>query len=390
MRLILHIGTPKTGTTAVQRFLCANRQRLAESDVHYATPHGSGQANDVANALGTGDSRAVNGFLVKQVKAARQCGADTLLISAENFYARNIHAAMQRQQIVPNAPERDQMFVEALRELIPDEIATCQIACYLRRPDQYAESLYNQHVKRGIIDSTFDEFLSLIEPALSYDRCLYPWADYFGQRNCVLRVYDSAKRDVVGDFVMNVLNIQDVSQFSHVHNQANERLARDLLEFKRLKNRTARFGERHVEDAIFSLVNEEIGLRREEPTSYQDFLSPDERVGLLRRLQPEMDALQASYDLPAFPTFDREAVKANWSPYPGLTRERREAIEMHYDRVNRRVAFRLERMTLRSAGLLRKNVPGSGALIDALKRVGVKRALHGFLGGMRGGAFDVR
>ena len=76
MRLILHIGTPKTGTSAVQRFLCANRQRLAESDVHYATPHDSGQANAVANALGTGDSRAVNAFLIKQVKAARQCGAE--------------------------------------------------------------------------------------------------------------------------------------------------------------------------------------------------------------------------------------------------------------------------------------------------------------------------
>ena len=390
MRLIFHIGTPKTGTSAVQRFLCANRQRLAESDVHYATPHGSGQANAVANALSTGDNRAVNAFLIKQVKAARQCGADTLLVSAENFYARNIHAAMQRLQIVPNAPERDQMFVEALRELIPDEIATCQIACYLRRPDRYAESLYNQHVKRGIIDSTFDEFLSLIEPALSYDRCLYPWAEVFGQKNCILRVYDSTKKDVVGDFAMNVLGIQDVSKFSHVHNQANERLARDLLEFKRLKNRTARFGERHVEDAILSLVNEESGLRREEPASYQDFLSPDDRAGLLRKLQPELDALQASYGMPAFPPFDREAAKASWSPYPGLTRERREAIEMHYDRVNRRVAFRVERMTLRSAGLLRKTVPGSGALIDALKRVGVKRALHGFLGGMRGGAFDVR
>jgi hypothetical protein len=206
---------------------------------------------------------------------------------------------MQQQQIVPNASERDQMFVEALRELIPDEIATCQIACYLRRPDRYAESLYNQHVKRGIIDSTFDEFLSLIEPALSYDRCLYPWADAFGRRNCVLRVYD---------FTKNVLGIQNVSQFSHVHNQANERLARDLIEFKRLKNRTARFGERHVEDAILSLVNEEIGLRREEPASYQDFLSPDDRAGLLRKLQPELDSLQASYGIPAFPPFDREAL----------------------------------------------------------------------------------
>jgi hypothetical protein len=386
MRLIFHIGTPKTGTSAVQRFLCANRQRLAESGVHYATPHGSGQANAVANALSTGDSGTARAFLVNQAKAAHQCGADTLLISAENFYARNIHAAMQRQQIMPKAPERDQMFVEALRELIPDEIATCQIVCYLRRPDRYAESLYNQHVKRGVIDSTFDDFLSLIEPALSYHRCLYPWADVFGQRNCMLRVYDSAKKDVVGDFVMNVLGIRDISRFSHVHNQANERLARDLLEFKRLKNRTARFAERHIEDAILSLVNEEIGLRQEEPASYQDFLSPDDRAELLRRLQPDLDALQASYGVPAFPPFDPEPAKASWSPYPGLDPERRQAIELHYNRINGRFAFRVERMTLRSAGVLRRSLPGTGALIDALKRIGAKRALHSFAVGLQRGS----
>jgi hypothetical protein len=45
------------------------------------------------------------------------------------------------------------------------------------------------------------------------------------------------------------------------------------------KNRTARFAERHIEDAILGFVNEEIGLRQEEPASYQDFLSPDERAG---------------------------------------------------------------------------------------------------------------
>jgi hypothetical protein len=386
MRLILHIGTPKTGTTAVQRFLCANRQCLVESDVHYATPHGSVQANAVANALSTGDNRAVSAFLVKQVKSARQCGADTVLISAENFYARNVHAAMQRQQVVPNAPERDQMFVETLRELVPDEIVTCQIACYLRRPDRYSESLYNQHVKRGIIDSTFEEFLSLIEPALSYDRCLCPWADVFGQSNCVVRVYDSVKKDVVGDFVTNVLGIRDLSRFSHVGNQANERLTRDLLEFKRLKNRTARFGERHVEDAILSLVNEEIGVGREEPASYQDFLSPDDRAGLLRKLQPELDALQASYGLPPFPPFDLEAAKATWTRYPGLRGDRRQAIELHYDQVNSRLAFRLERAMVRSAGLLRSSVPGTGSLIDALKRIGAKRALHGLAVGLQRGS----
>ena len=41
MKLILHIGTHKTGTTALQRFLHSNREPLAVQGIHYATPgHG--------------------------------------------------------------------------------------------------------------------------------------------------------------------------------------------------------------------------------------------------------------------------------------------------------------------------------------------------------------
>ena len=99
--------------------------------------------------------------------------------------------------------------------------------------------------------------------------------------------------------------------------------------------------------------------------------------------------LQASYVVPAFPPFDLEAAKASWSPYPGLGRERRQEIELHYDRINRRVGFRLERTLLRSAGHIRRSGPGAGVLIDAVKRVGAKRALQGFAGDCRGAAASV-
>ena len=33
--LILHIGTPKTGTTSIQNFCGLNRERLDELGIHY-------------------------------------------------------------------------------------------------------------------------------------------------------------------------------------------------------------------------------------------------------------------------------------------------------------------------------------------------------------------
>jgi hypothetical protein len=378
MKLILHIGTHKTGTTALQQFLYANREPLAACGFHYATPpYGLQEANVVANALNVGKSRVVHAFLTKHMELARQRGAHTILASAENFYAMSVLDAMQRREIYANAVERDHALIETLRSLMPEGMGTSQVVCYFRRPDRYAESLYSQHVKRGIIfDGTFNELLPIVKPALFYNAHMRAWSDVFGKENCIARLYESVSGDIVNDFVLNVINIDDIAQFAHTQNHANKRVSRDVLEFKRLRNRTASPNERDIERTILRLVDETMELRKAEPDYYQDFLSPYERAELLRLVQPEMEALQASFDVPPFPPFDLESAKANWSPYPGLDQQRRQEIELHYDRINRRVAFRLERLTLRSAGFLRTNVPSAGVLLDVLRTFGAKHAFR--------------
>jgi hypothetical protein len=387
MKLIVHIGTPKTGTTALQQFLHANRQSLAARGFHYATPpHGLPHSNFVANALNAGEKRSVRAFLTKHTDIAHRDGAHTLLVSAENFYAMSVLAAMPRRQACATAVERDHALIETLHSLMPEGIVTAQIVCYFRRPDRYAESLYSQHVKRGIsFDGTFDEFLPIIKPALFYNTCMNLWSDVFGKPDCIVRSYESARTDIVRDFLQNVVNVDDIHQVACAQYQGNERVGRDLLEFKRIINRTARFSERDIERTILRLIDEKMELRRSEPECYQDFLSPYRRAELLELVRPELEALQVSYGVPPFPPFDLDSAKANWSPYPGLDQQRRQEIEFHYDRINRRVGFRLERLALRSASLLRRRVPVTGFLLDGLKEMGAKRTLHGFLMGMQSG-----
>ena len=97
MRLILHIGTHKTGTTALQQFFHANRRRLAVRGCHYATPpHGLQHSNLAANALNGGENRSVQAFLTKHTEMARRHGAHTLLASAENFYAMSVLLGIRR------------------------------------------------------------------------------------------------------------------------------------------------------------------------------------------------------------------------------------------------------------------------------------------------------
>jgi hypothetical protein len=386
MKLILHIGTHKTGTTALQRFLHANRAQLAVCGFHYATPpHGVVHANLIANALSIGKTRVVHTFLAKHTDLARRRGAHTVLLSSENFYAMSVLSSMQRRQIRSDAVERDRILIETLYSLMPEGITTPQVVCYFRRPDRYAESLYNQHVKRGtIFDGTFAKFLPIIRPALFYNACIGSWSGVFGKS--VVRLYEAVTGDIVGDFVRNVMNVDDVNQFRYVDEPANERVGRDLLEFKRMRNRTARFGERDLERTILGLVDKEMDLRTSEPAYYQDFLSPDDRAELLKLVEPDLVGLQASHGVPPFPPFDLAAAKAKWGPYPGLDEQRKQEIELHYDRISGRVGFRLERLALRSASVLRRSVPLTGVLLDALKEVGAKRRLHGLLMGLQKGS----
>jgi hypothetical protein len=378
MKLILHIGTPKTGTTALQQFLYANRESLAAYGFHYATaPHGLPGGNHVANALNLDQNPAVYAFFTKHMDLARRRGAHTILLSGENLSVMSVVHAMPRREVCANAVERDHGLIETLKALIPDGIDTSRVVCYFRRPDRYAESLYSQHVKRGIIfDGTFEEFLPIIRPALLYDQHMRSWSDAFGRENCIVRLYEATRADIVTDFMANVVGVNDISQFTHLENAGNERLSRDVLEFKRLRNRSASFKERDMERTILRLVDEQMELRKNEPDSYQDFLSPHERAEFLGLFQREMEVLRASYDVPSFPLFDLENAKTNWCAYPGLGGQLRREIELQYDSINRRVAFRFERLTLRSAGFLRRNVPSAGVVLDGLKAFGAKNALR--------------
>jgi hypothetical protein len=378
MRLILHIGTHKTGTTALQQFLYANRESLVTRGLHYATSgHGLPEANAVANALNVGKNRIVENFFGRHVGIARRSGAHTILVSAENFYAMTVLDAMARRETRADAVKRDRALIETFRSLVADELESVQIICYFRRPDRYAESLYSQHVKRGIsFDDTFGAFLPIIKPALFYNRHIQAWSGVFGESNVTVRLYEPVSADIVGDFVQNVLAIEGVAGFSNSERHANERVSRDVLEFKRTRNRDARFSERDIERTILRLIDEAMELREREPDHYQDFLSPDERAELLKLLAAEMATLEASHGLPPFPRFDAEKAMASWRPYPGLDWQRRQEIQSQYDRINRRLAFRFERFVLRSASFVRRNIPSAGPALDVLKTFGAKHVLR--------------
>jgi hypothetical protein len=101
-RIILHFGTPKTGTTALQRWLFRRRGRLARQGLHYPRPLGYAPGGRWHRATGAADARAkhqwmigalmdADGRFVRRLdEMARKGPADARLtvLSTEGLYNR--------------------------------------------------------------------------------------------------------------------------------------------------------------------------------------------------------------------------------------------------------------------------------------------------------------
>ena len=94
IRLAVHVGPHKTGSTSVQRALAANRERLADSGVWYppslANAQFPDQHADIAILLATSLIPSALEWLQQAGDEAGRRGCDTVFLSSENFRAPQI------------------------------------------------------------------------------------------------------------------------------------------------------------------------------------------------------------------------------------------------------------------------------------------------------------
>jgi hypothetical protein len=212
MRLELHIGTEKTGSTAIQEHLHGHREQLIEAGV--ALPLFLGSANHRALAsifvrdeqdddylraqnVVAPERRAVHrekllAKLERSIEQARR-SADRYVISAEHFHSRLL------------APGEVQHFARCVAPLFD----SVRVRCYLRRQDQMALSFYTQKLRSGFIPPTILPILNVrrlhpsLPPFFDFESLLQRWADALPDASIEPAIYDRAQLeggDVVTDF----------------------------------------------------------------------------------------------------------------------------------------------------------------------------------------------
>lgn len=229
--LLLHIGMPKTGTTALQGFLFFNRSKLEkygwcypimnEGEIGYWERW---EAERCGNGHGIYDA-----LLVNDAQNEWDKGIEIIL-----KHLKDKNVILSTEDIYENWTGK---FIASMKE----KFENIKVVIYLRRQDRAIESRYNQWVKGSIIYKPFKEYIEsepLPDNYLDYKEKLDTISQIIGRENLIVRVYEKqqlTENDTIKDFlsILGIPSDQDDWEKGHAGNGS---LQGNYLEIKRLLN----------------------------------------------------------------------------------------------------------------------------------------------------------
>lgn len=209
-KIYFHIGTHKTGTSAIQDFLRLNIKVLGEEG--FLCPRQSRRSYYTHTDDGYIVASANRNHYLKLTKLCRT-KQKNILVSSETFsYLKN---------------------VSDLQPLF--DRCNVKVICYLRRQDNVLQSMYNQSVKRGGDYKSISEYPT---GNLDYFKLLEQWASVFGKTNIIVRVYEKRQffnHNLFEDF-LGALGLKLTNEYQMPENNPNPRLSAAVLEYMRHMN----------------------------------------------------------------------------------------------------------------------------------------------------------
>jgi hypothetical protein len=230
-KIYLHIGSEKTGSTTLQRFLSVNRHRLGsdgytyfcgENQICYSqgryghfpivasfytvTPDFISQAEHYEN------TRMLSSIRQELISESRH-----VILSCEHFSSRLTHVAD----------------LEKLARALRSHDVT--VVFYMRPQSELLWSAYSTAVLNGRRTPLSSDKINADNSYLNYYTLLEVWASVFGPHNIMVRDYKKLKDgDICKDF-MHLLGIDDLSHYERPRNR-NKSMPSAQVEFVRRLN----------------------------------------------------------------------------------------------------------------------------------------------------------
>lgn len=233
MKFILHIGTHKTGTTAIQHFFRKNDEIIRSKGLWYPNYDLIGMKkgyahHEVAHTI-AGKGNFLNHTLLKEfIEKIKSNSAEgeKVLISAEPFCRH-----LANKPLVENSWRLKELYVERVAKVFGPK---SDILFVIRRQDKFATSLYQETVKVNRYSKKFSFFLNEFSLRFNYLKNIRLWQKYFDNVNVVVFEDLTKNGNLEFNFAKHLgIKSLDGCEFTKIK---NESLPSALVEFKRLIN----------------------------------------------------------------------------------------------------------------------------------------------------------
>ncbi len=239
--MYLHIGTPKTGTTALQRFFYDNRNVLEEKNYCFPIfPFSYDDAPDVRNAH----------FLIKYIYDEEgnvdKEAFDKRFIEAcdliKDSFSRVDNVILTDEVLWNFLFRRSSNFFKKLREQFDEKEYDIKVIVYLRPQYAYIDSLYRQWVRMGRTIQSWDDFISDIPDRITvnYQEGVKYLEDSVGKENVIVRrylkQYYSGESGTIFEDFLNTIGLELNDDFSVPEDMANVSMQNQYVELKRILN----------------------------------------------------------------------------------------------------------------------------------------------------------
>ena len=273
--LVLHIGSQKTGTTALQNFFVNNREKFNKYSWDY--PILIAQTDDPSGFRNGNVLRRYCRDIVESASKARGTwqsfqmlkqslsSFSSVLLSDEEFFLSPVRI---NKAASPDDPIK--IFWDTVSQVISDlPVNQVTVVVYLRRQDEWIASWWKESVKHGGTEKSFAEFASSdMSLALNYFKIIDSLENAFNiPCKVIVRLYDRENFEggsIFTDFC-NAVGIPWDPAYTLPQNDLNASISFDVAEALRHFKRLAPFGTELRHQRLVPLA---YSLTREHPDPY--------------------------------------------------------------------------------------------------------------------------
>ena len=236
--IYLHVGTPKTGTSAIQMFLADNALKLKSYGYEYPTLPYKYERNvrKERNAHFLFEKvHFENGDInFEESERRKQIGFQLI----EKGLEENDKVILTDESFWNGMRGKNWRKFEELVQFAKEHNAQVKVIVYLRCQEQFIYSWWRQNVKTGKTTVDWDTFLSDIpkQLVLNYAMQLKHFAQYIGRKNMIVRRYGTeyfVGGNIFTDFLSSI-GIVDMEDFVLRENRVNKSIGDNFAEIKRV------------------------------------------------------------------------------------------------------------------------------------------------------------